>query len=142
MLNELAEGDTIVITKISRIASTLTDLKSITESIKIKGLRLIILELSNTIDIDNIKNISPDMWISFMSEFEKDISYEKRCLGHLKSQNINTQSLTSGRQCKYTVKQLIDALRIHERYSYQEISNITGISKRTLLRAKKSLQIE
>jgi len=27
-------------------------------------------------------------------------------------------------------------------YSYQEISNLTGISKRTLLRAKKTLQIE
>lgn len=38
-----------------------------------KGIRLIVLELSNNLDIDSIKNVSPKAWISAMASFEQDM---------------------------------------------------------------------
>ncbi|WES36495.1 hypothetical protein P0092_11160 [Ruminiclostridium papyrosolvens DSM 2782] len=50
-------------------------------------------------------------------------------------------SIPSGSPTKYSKKQLSEALQMRDRYTYQEIANITGICKRTLLRASKKMQI-
>ena len=46
-----------------------------------------------------------------------------------------------GGQIKYTNKQLVEALKLQERYSIREIAKITGISKNTLYRAKEKFQL-
>lgn len=53
---------------------------------------------------------------------------------------INNVS-TSGRPEKYSKKQLSEALKMKDRYTIREIASITGISKNTLLRASKKMQL-
>lgn len=46
-----------------------------------------------------------------------------------------------GKPMKYSTKQLSEALKLRDQYTFQEIADITGISKSTLLRASKKLQL-
>ena len=48
---------------------------------------------------------------------------------------------TCGRAPKYSIKQLSEALKLHDRYTFQEIADLTGICKSTLLNASKKMQI-
>ena len=50
-------------------------------------------------------------------------------------------AIPCGKPAKYSKKQLSEALKLRDRYTFKEIANITGISKSTLLRASKKLQI-
>lgn len=75
--------------------------------------------------------------------FEEDIRYEKKCRGHLISRkNYQIDNIIlSDSPVKYSKKQLSEALKLRERYTFNEIANITGISKSNLLRASKNMQI-
>ncbi len=48
---------------------------------------------------------------------------------------------TCGRAPKYSIKQLSEALKLRDRYTFQEIADLTGICKSTLLNASKKMQI-
>ncbi len=50
-----------------------------------------------------------------------------------------SSSVVTAIQCKY--HEMSEALKLRDRYTFQEIANLTGINKRTLLRASKEMQI-
>lgn len=89
------------------------------------------------------KSIKNKNWLNALRGFDEDIKYEKICKGHLiSSKNHESNSaVRCGRPATYSKKQLSEALQMRDRYTYQEIANITGICKRTLLRASKKMQI-
>ncbi|WP_054750251.1 helix-turn-helix domain-containing protein [Ruminiclostridium josui] len=68
---------------------------------------------------------------------------KKICRGHLISRknHQSNSAIPCGRPPKYSKKQLSEALKLRDRYSFQEIANITGICKSTLLNASKKMQI-
>ena len=140
LLDNLEQNDIVVITKLSRIADNLIELSDVCSVFSSKGIVLKVLELGDL--TLNSNNISSENWLYSLRRFEEDIKYEKKCMGHLISRNNHQSdsSIPSGTS-KYSKKQLSEALQLRDRYTFQEIANITGICKRTLLRASKKLQI-
>lgn len=141
LMEILNPEDVVIISKLSRIAGTFEDLSNIIGTFKDKRIVLNVIELGEITQENSL--ISSDRWVNALCSFEKDIKYEKICAGHLKSK-INHQSnnvTIAGRPDKYSKKQLSEALKMKDRYTIREIANITGISKNTLYRAGKKMQL-
>ncbi|MCY8938088.1 recombinase family protein, partial [Peribacillus frigoritolerans] len=98
-----------------------------------KGIRVHILNIGimdNTPSSKLIKNI----FFSF-AEFERDMIVERTQEG--KAIAKQREDFREGRPNKYGKKQVEHALKLLETHSYKEVEATTGISKSTLIRAKK-----
>ncbi len=140
LLDMLEENDIVVIVKLSRLAVSLSELSDICGIFSNKRAILKVLGLG---EISRNGHISNEKWINALKEFEEDIRYEKICRGHLISRknHQSNSAIPCGRPPKYSKKQLSEALKLRDSYSFQEIANITGICKSTLLNASKKMQI-
>ncbi len=141
LIESVKQDDIIIVTKLSRIAENFKELSEICSVLSLKGVLLNILELGDMTGKPCC--ITNEKWLKALSKFENDIKYEHICRGHLKSKN-NQQSdnnLHRGTPAKYSNKQLSEALKLRDKYTFKEISSLTGISKSTLLRANKKMQL-
>ncbi|MCP1322055.1 recombinase family protein, partial [Bacillus sp. S0628] len=73
--------------------------------------------------------------MSAFAEFERDMIVERTQEG--KSIAKLRPDFRDGRPNKYTKKQIKHALELLETNSYKQVEQLTGISKSTLIRAKK-----
>ena len=87
--------------------------------------------------------VDSSIWIKILQSIEDDRLYFNRCIGHIKSKKNrpeNTDNNPPGTPKKYTNKQLKEALSLLDKFTYKEISNLTGISESTLHRASRKLK--
>ena len=70
------------------------------------------------------------------AEFERDMIIERTQEGKNAAKK-NNPNFKDGRPLKFGEEQMELALKLLEKHSYKEVSNMTGISKSTLQRAKK-----
>ena len=134
LLEKLKNGDTLIVTKLDRIARSMTQgSELVTELIK-KGIRVHILNvgiMDNTPASKLIRNI----FFAF-AEFERDMIVERTQEG--KAIARTKSGFKEGRPKRYTDMQIKIALSLLKDYSYREVEKMTKISKSTLVRAKKS----
>ncbi|MEL3962561.1 recombinase family protein [Lysinibacillus endophyticus] len=133
LLNVLQEGDTLMVCKLDRIARSATQGSELVKELIAKGIKVHILNmglLDNTPASKLIRNI----FFAF-AEFERDMIVERTQEGKaIAKQNPNYRE---GRKPKYTKERLETALKMLENHSYNQVSEKTGISKSTLIRAVK-----
>lgn len=131
----LKEGDTLVVTKLDRLARSMTQGSDLVKDLLEKGIKVNILNIGmmdNTPTSKLIKNI----FFSF-AEFERDMIIERTQEG--KAIAKQRPDFKEGRPKTYTKKQIDHALWLLETHSYKEVGNMTGISKSTLIRAKRKV---
>ena len=134
LLNELKAGDTLVVTKLDRFARSMTQGSELVNELIEKGIKVNILNIGimdNTPASKLIRNI----FFSF-AEFERDMIVERTQEG--KAIARTKEGFKEGRPQKYTKKQLDNALGMltvngGDR-SYNEVTELLGISKSTLIR--------
>lgn len=133
LLEMLKEGDTLVVTKLDRFARTtehgITTVRELFE----KGVKVHILNMGlveNTPTGRLIFNI-----LSAFAEFERDMIVERTQEG--KAIARQRPDFKEGRPNKFSKKQIEHALGLLETHSYKQVEDITGISKSTLIRAKR-----
>lgn len=133
LLSLLKEGDTLVVTKLDRFArSTVDGIQTVTGLFE-KGVKVHILNMGLVEDTPTgrlIFNI-----LSSFAEFERDMIVERTQEG--KAIAKQREDFREGRPNKFSRKQVEHALKLLETHSYKEVENMTGISKSTLIRAKK-----
>jgi len=138
LLNVLQEGDTLMVTKLDRIARSATQGSELVKELVAKGVKVHILNmglLDNTPASKLIRNI----FFAF-AEFERDMIVERTQEGKaIAKQNPDYRE---GRKPIYTKKQLEHALEMLESHSYNQVAEKTGISKSTLIRAVKKKKVE
>lgn len=133
LLKELHEGDTLMCTKLDRIARSLSSGTQLINQLINSGIKVNILNvgiLDNTPSSKLIRNI----FFSF-AEFERDLIVERTQEGK-EIAKLNPD-FREGRPKKYNKKQIAHALQLKEEYSYKQVEELTGISKSTLIRAKR-----
>ena len=133
LLRELKSGDTLVVTKLDRFARSLMEGSKIVNELIERGVIIHILNIGimdNTPSSKLIRNI----FFSF-AEFERDMIMERTREG--KEIARKRPDFKEGRPKKYTNKQIKLALSLLENNSYKEVELMTGISKSTLIRAKR-----
>ncbi|MFJ7677447.1 recombinase family protein [Peribacillus sp. NPDC097198] len=133
LLSELKEGDTLVVTKLDRFARSMTQGSELVTELINRGIRVHILNIGlmdNTPASKLIRNI----FFSF-AEFERDLIIERTQEG--KAIARQSPDFREGRPKKYGKKQIEHALSLLETHSYKQVETMTGISKSTLIRAKR-----
>ena len=132
LLDKLEQGDKLVITKLDRIARSVSQGTEIIQALLDRGITIHVLNMGlmdNTPTGKLIRNIM----LAF-AEFERDMIVERTQEG--KAIAKKQPGYREGRPRLYSKKQIQHALGLLENYSYKQVTELTGISKSTLIRAK------
>lgn len=132
LLAVLQPGDKLVITKLDRIARSASQGIELVQTLLDKGITVHVLNmglLDNTPTGKLIRNIM----LAF-AEFERDMIIERTQEG--KAIARKQPDFREGRPRLYNRKQIQHALDLLKDHSYRQVTELTGISKSTLIRAK------
>lgn len=133
LLDELQTGDKLIITKLDRIARSASQGIELVQTLLDKGIIVHVLNMGlmdNTPTGKLIRNIM----LAF-AEFERDMIIERTQEG--KAIAKKQPDFREGRPHLYSKKQIQHALELLRNHSYRQVTELTGISKSTLIRAKK-----
>lgn len=134
LLDVLKDGDTLVVTKLDRFARSMIEGSKIVNELIDRGVKVNVLNIGvmdNTPSSKLIRNI----FFSF-AEFERDMIVERTLEGKQIKMEKDVDA-TLGRPKKFKKAQRDMALKLLENHSYNEVAQMTGISRRTLIRYKK-----
>lgn len=129
----LQAGDTLIVTKLDRIARSATQGIELVQSLLDRGITVHVLNmglLDNTPTGKLIRNIM----LAF-AEFERDMIVERTQEG--KAIAKMNPEFKEGRPKKFSRVQVNHAVSLLNQYSYRQVEQMTGISKSTLIRAVK-----
>lgn len=133
LLKVLKEGDTLVVTKLDRFArSTIDGINTIKELFE-RGVKVHILNMG-LVENTPTGRLIFNVMLAF-AEFERDLIVERTQEG--KAIAKQRPDFREGRPRKYSRKQIEHALKLKETMSYKQVEEITGISKSTLIRARR-----
>lgn len=134
VMSELNSGDTLVVTKLDRFCRTTKEGLEYVDKLMEAKVNIHILNMGLIEDTPMGRMIVTNL-LAF-SEFERAQIIERTQCG--KSIAKQKPDFTEGRPKKFTIKQLSNALEMLSvnggKYSYSEVSEITNISKSTLIR--------
>lgn len=133
VIDTLHKGDTLVVTKLDRFARTTVDGIQTVKALFNKGVKVHILNMGLVEDTPTGRLIFNIM--SSFAEFERDMIVERTQEG--KAIAKQKPDFREGRPNKYNKKQIEHALSLLDSHSYKQVEDLTGISKSTLIRAKK-----
>ena len=132
LLDKLQPGDKLVITKLDRIARSASQGTELIQALLDDGITVHVLNMGlmdNTPTGKLIRNIM----LAF-AEFERDMIIERTQEG--KAIAKKQPDFREGRPHLYSKKQIQHALGLLQDHSYKQVTELTGISKSTLIRAK------
>ena len=139
LMDKLQNGDTLIVTKLDRLARNTQDALSIVKQMNDEG---VILRVLNIGTIDN----SPSGRLIFtvfsaFAEFERDLIVSRTQEGKAWAK-ANNPNFHDGMPRKYTEEQIDFAWKLHTQnhMSYSEISKKLGISKATIYRRFRELR--
>lgn len=133
LLSVLEKGDTLVITKLDRFARSTGDAIETIKDLFKRGIKVHVLNMGLVEDTPTGRLIFNIM--SSFAEFERDMIVERTQEG--KAIARQREDFREGRPKTYGKARIEEALRLLETNSYKEVERKTGISKSTLIRAKR-----
>ncbi len=136
LLKIIQQGDTLIITKLDRIARTLIQGIQLIEDLNDRGVIIDVLNLG-VIDSSPTGKLIRNIMLSF-SEFERDMIIQRTQEG--KAVARQSPNFRDGRPKKFSRAQVDHALELLNDHSYKQVSAMTGISVTTLVRAKSKLR--
>lgn len=133
LLKELEPNDTLIVTKLDRFARSISQGTEIISELIDKGVRVHILNMG-ILDNSPTSSLLRNIMLAF-SEFERQLIVERTSSG--KEIARTKPDFREGRPKLYRNEQINLALSLLDNYSYKQVENMTGISKSTLIRAKR-----
>ncbi|GAB6437046.1 recombinase family protein [Bacillus luti] len=133
VLSILKEGDSLVVTKLDRLARNTVEGIEIVKGLFSKGVRVHVLNVGLLEDTTMGRFFLTTLLA--VAEMERNLIVERTQEG--KAIAKQRDDFREGRPNKYSKKQIEHALKLLETESYKEVENKTGISKSTLIRAKR-----
>lgn len=132
LLNTLKENDTLIVTKLDRIARNTVEGIQIIEGLFKKGVSIHVL------NVGLLENTTMGKFflttLLAVAEMERNVIIERTQSGkELAKQDPNFKE---GRPKVYKSKQINHALELLKTHTYRQVTEMTGISKSTLVRAK------
>ena len=134
LLSSLKEKDTLVITKLDRLARNAIEGQKIIEELIERHVTVHILDMGVLDDSPSGKL----MWqmLTAFAEFERNLIVERTQAGKAQAK-ANNPNFREGRPRKYSEQKMKYAMELLGKYSYKQVADITGISRATLAREKK-----
>lgn len=144
LLSIIKTGDTLMITKLDRMARTVVQGLELVKTLQQKGVAVHILNMGL---LDNSPNgkLMLTVFLAF-AQFERDMIVERTQEGKaIARENAEAQGekFKEGRPRVYDDAQIQYAMRLlDEGESYTKVSKLTGMSKSTLIRARRKLKAD
>lgn len=136
LIKKMQSGDMLIVTKLDRFARSMSQGSELVSRLIDRGIKVFILNIGmmdNTPSSKLIRNV----FFAF-AEFERDMIIERTTEGkEIARKNPNFRE---GRPKKYKKAQIEHALELLKCNSYMQVEELTGISKSTLIRAKRKLE--
>ena len=137
LLEDLQEGDTLVVCKLDRFARTAIEGVQTVRELFERSVRVHILNMG-LIENTLTGNLILTVMLAF-AEYERGMIVERTQTG--KAAARQDPNFKDGRPKKFTPEQIELALSLLEQgKTYRQITAMTGISKSTLVRAKRVIQ--
>ncbi|MED4225611.1 recombinase family protein [Neobacillus cucumis] len=138
LLGELKKGDTLVVTKLDRLARNTKEGIEIIESLFEKGIKVHVL------NVGLLENTTMGRFflqtLLAVAEMERNLIVERTQEG--KALAKQSDDFREGRPRKHSKQQVQHALKLLETHTYKEVEAMTGITKRTLIRRKNEQEQE
>lgn len=136
LLEKLQDGDTLVVTKLDRLARNTKEGIEVVEGLFAKNVRVHVLNVGLLENTTMGKFFIQTMLA--VAEMERNLIIERTQEGKaIAKQDPNYKE---GRPPTYGKMQKQHAMELLEKHSYKEVEKLTGMSKSTLIRAKRALQ--
>lgn len=133
LLAALKAGDTLIVTKLDRFARSTSEALAIVKELFDRGVKVHVLNMGLIENTPTGRLIFTIM--SGFAEFERDLIVERTQEGKAIARQRN--DYREGRPKKFSRGQIEHALGLLASRSYKEVEDLTGISKSTLIRAKR-----
>jgi len=133
VLATLNKGDTLVVTQLDRLARNTVEGIEIVKDLFSKGVRVHVLNVG-LLDDTTMGRFFLTTLLA-VAEMERNLIVERTQEG--KAIAKQREDFKEGRPKVYGKKQIEHALELLNTHSYKQVEEITGISKSTLIRAKK-----
>jgi DNA invertase Pin-like site-specific DNA recombinase len=133
LLERLAFGDTLIVTKLDRFCRTTKEGLQYIDLLLNKGVKIHILNMG-LIESSPMGRLIVTNLLAF-AEFERAMIIERTQAG--KALAKQRDNFREGRKPIYTPEQIEHALKLLEDNSYSQVVKMTGISKSTIIRAKR-----
>ena len=133
LLSVISSGDELIVTKLDRMARSVIEGSELIKRLQEKNITVYVLNIG-CMDNSPTGRLITNVMLSF-AEFERDMIIERTQEGKIAAKR-NNPNFKDGRPCKFSDEQMELALELLEKHSYKEVSNMIGISKSTLQRAK------
>ncbi len=137
LLKKLQKGDTLIVTKLDRIARSASEGSQLIQGLLDKGISVNVLNMGKMDDTATGKLVCHIMFA--FAEFERDMIVERTQEGRIIARK--NSNFKEGRPKKYSNKQIEHAITLLETHSYKQVTEMTGISKATLARAKAKMEV-
>lgn len=137
LMKEIHSGDTLIVTKLDRIARSATQGIELINSLLEKGIVVHILNMG-IMDNTPTGRLIRTIMLAF-AEFERDMIVERTQEG--KAIAKQNPRFCEGRPRKYSKQQMELAMTLLKDNSYKQVETMTGISKSTLIRERKNGRI-
>ncbi len=133
LLCQLKKGDTFMVTKLDRIARSVTQGIELISGLNERGVKVHVLNMG-LMDDSSTGTLIRNVMLSF-AEFERSMIMERTREG--KAIARTKEGYREGRPRKYGRQQMDHAMLLLQDHSYSQVAELTGISKATLAREKR-----
>jgi DNA invertase Pin-like site-specific DNA recombinase len=133
LLSQLTNGDTLMVTKLDRLARSASEGNEVIQSLIGKGVTVVIDNMG-TLSNKPMDKLMVTMMLAF-AEFERTLIIERTQAG--KEIAKTKAGFKDGRPKKYNEHQIQHGLNLLKDNSYTKVEAMTGISIATLARAKR-----
>lgn len=138
LLKKIESGDKLIVTKLDRIARSVSQGTEIIESLLQKGVIVHVLNMG-LMDNSSTGRLIRNIMLSF-AEFERDMIVERTQEG--KAIAKLNPDFREGRPRKFSRKQMEHAMELLQKNSYKQVAELTGISESTLQRYRRKKKKE
>ena len=133
LLEELKAGDMLVVAKLDRFARSVSQASDLITKLIDDEVRVDVCNLG-ILDDSSMSTLMRNILLSF-AQFERDMIVERTQEG--KAIARQNPDFKEGRPKKFSKAQIDHAVELLSDYSYKQVEQMTGISKSTLIRAKR-----
>lgn len=135
VIEALQEGDTLVVTKLDRLARNTKEGIEVIENLFNRGIKVHVL------NVGLLENTTMGRFLTTLlavAEMERNLIIERTQEG--KALAKQRDDFREGRPRKHTKAQILHAIELLKKHTYKEVEELTGIKKRTLINRKNEME--
>ena len=139
LLECVQPGDEILVTKIDRLARSITDLRELVDGFLSRGVSITFLKDNMSFKTNEKSSAMQKLMLNMLgsfAEFERDLIVSRTSEGKAYAK-ANNPNFEEGRPPRKLTKQYLHAIELMNTHTMKEVEQMTKISRSTLFRIKK-----